>query len=82
VDRRVGTPHIHAQESSHVFHARQTTLTVIPFLRYRNAPAMIDWPCKAFGFEKHAVDAESDVLQHAQLAFGNDMYHPWAEHAA
>ncbi len=63
-------------------HARQTTAAVIPSLRYRNAPAMIDWPCKAFGFEKHAVDAEGDVVQHAQLAFGNGLYDPWAEHAA
>jgi uncharacterized glyoxalase superfamily protein PhnB len=63
-------------------HAKQTTATVIRSLRYRNAPAMIDWLCKASGFEKHAVYAEGDAVQHAQLAFGNGMYDPWAEHAA
>lgn len=54
-------------------HAKQTTATVIPCLRYRDASAMIEWLCKAFGFEKHAVYADGDVVQHAQLAFGNGM---------
>ena len=30
-------------------HAKQTTATVIPCLRYRDALAMIEWLCKAFG---------------------------------
>jgi len=54
-------------------HAKPTTATIIPCLRYRNAPAMIEWLCKAFGFEKHAVYADGDVVQHAQLTFGNGM---------
>ena len=54
-------------------HAKPTTATIIPCLRYRNAPAMIDWLRNAFGFEKHAVYAEGDVVHHAQLAFGNGM---------
>ena len=29
--------------------------TVIPALRYRNAPAAIDWLCNVFGFTRHAV---------------------------
>lgn len=53
--------------------ARQTVATVIPSLRYRDARAMIDWLCEAFGFEKHAVYAEGDVVHHAQLTFGNGM---------
>lgn len=53
--------------------AKDTTTTVVPSLRYRNAPAMIDWLCAAFGFEKHAVYAEGNVVHHAQLAFGNGM---------
>ena len=28
---------------------------IIPGMRYRNAPAAIEWLCKAFGFEKHLV---------------------------
>jgi uncharacterized glyoxalase superfamily protein PhnB len=27
---------------------------------------MIEWLCKAFGFEKHAVYTDGDVVQHAQ----------------
>ena len=50
-----------------------TTSTIIPCLRYRNALAMIDWLCEAFGFEKHAVHADGDTVHHAQLVFGNGM---------
>ncbi|MBW8811090.1 MAG: glyoxalase, partial [Lysobacter sp.] len=34
--------------------------TIIPSLRYRNAPAAIEWLCRAFGFEKHAVYADGE----------------------
>jgi uncharacterized glyoxalase superfamily protein PhnB len=48
--------------------------TVIPSLRYRDAPAAIDWLCKAFGFEKHAVYPNPNgTIAHAQLTFGNGM---------
>lgn len=50
-----------------------TVSTVIPCLRYRDAPAAIDWLCRAFGFERHAVYAEGDTVHHAQLTFGNGM---------
>jgi uncharacterized glyoxalase superfamily protein PhnB len=53
--------------------AADTTATIIPCLRYRNALAAIDWLCRAFGFEKNAVYAEGDTVHHAQLAFGNGM---------
>ena len=29
--------------------------TIIPTIRYRDAPKMIRWLCDAFGFEKHFV---------------------------
>jgi uncharacterized glyoxalase superfamily protein PhnB len=46
--------------------------TVIPALRYRDAPAAIEWLCQAFGFEKHAVYPNSDgSIAHAQLIFGD-----------
>ena len=49
-------------------------MTVIPALRYRNAPAAIDWLCHAFGFQKHAVYPNPDgTIAHAQLTFGNGM---------
>lgn len=50
-----------------------TASTIIPCLRYRDAPAMIEWLCRAFGFEKHAVYADGDAVHHAQLTFGNGM---------
>lgn len=54
-------------------HAADTISTIIPCMRYRNALAAIDWLCKAFGFEKHAVYADGDIVHHAQLSFGNGM---------
>jgi len=54
--------------------AKNCKSTVIPGLRYRNAMAMIDWLCKAFGFEKQAVySTPNEVVMHAQLSFGNGM---------
>jgi uncharacterized glyoxalase superfamily protein PhnB len=53
--------------------APDTTSTIIPCLRYRDAHAAIEWLCKAFGFEKHAVYADGDTVHHAQLTFGNGM---------
>jgi uncharacterized glyoxalase superfamily protein PhnB len=48
--------------------------TIIPGLRYRNAPAAIDWLCNAFGFEKHLViPGENNHISHAQLNFGSGM---------
>jgi uncharacterized glyoxalase superfamily protein PhnB len=54
--------------------AKSCTSTIIPALRYRDAPAMIDWLCRAFGFEKRAVFVSGDTtVQHAELTFGNGM---------
>ena len=54
--------------------AKNTTATVIPTLRYRDASAAIEWLCEAFGFEKHlVVPGESGTIAHAQLVFGNGM---------
>lgn len=48
--------------------------TIIPGLRYRDAHAAIEWLCKAFGFEKHAVyENEHGRVMHAQLVYGNGM---------
>ncbi len=52
----------------------QTTATVIPGMRYRDAAVAIDWLCEAFGFEKHfVVPGENGTIVHAQLTFGNGM---------
>jgi len=54
--------------------AKNTTATVIPALRYRDASAAIEWLCEAFGFEKQlAVPNEQGGIAHAQLSFGNGM---------
>jgi len=47
--------------------------TIIPTLSYRDAPAMIDWLERAFGFHKQAVYMDGDVVLHAQLTFGSGM---------
>lgn len=44
--------------------------TIIPCLRYEDAPAAIDFFCQAFGFKRHAVFADPDdarIIHHAQL---------------
>ena len=54
--------------------AKDTKATVIPCLRYRNAPAAIEWLCQNFGFEKLLVVPNEDgTIAHAQLSFGNGM---------
>jgi uncharacterized glyoxalase superfamily protein PhnB len=45
---------------------------IIPCLRYRNAPAAIEWLKKAFGFEKHfVVPGPQGGIAHAELRLGN-----------
>ncbi len=54
--------------------AKGTRTTVIPCLRYRDAPAAIDWLCRVFGFEKQlVVPGEDGKVAHAQLSFGSGM---------
>ncbi|MYM70858.1 glyoxalase [Duganella sp. FT134W] len=53
---------------------KQTLCGVIPCLRYRDAPAAIDWLCSTFGFEvQFVVPNEDGSIAHAQLTFGNSM---------
>ena len=53
--------------------AADTTSTISPCLRYHDALTAIEWLCRAFGFEAHAVYADGDIVHHAQLTFGNGM---------
>jgi uncharacterized glyoxalase superfamily protein PhnB len=47
---------------------------IVPAMRYRDAPAAIDFLCRAFGFEKHlVVPGEDGTIAHAQLTLGNGM---------
>ncbi|MES2295739.1 MAG: VOC family protein [Pseudomonadota bacterium] len=51
-----------------------TRATVVPCLRYRDAPGAIEWLCHTFGFAKHlVVPGEFGSIAHAQLSFGNGM---------
>jgi uncharacterized glyoxalase superfamily protein PhnB len=54
--------------------AKNTKANVIPCLRYRDAPAAIEWLCQTFGFERQLVVPNPDgTIAHAQLSFGNGM---------
>jgi uncharacterized glyoxalase superfamily protein PhnB len=51
-----------------------TKSTIMPTMRYRNAPAAIDWLCRVFGFERHAVYANPDgSIGHAELTLNGGM---------
>jgi len=48
--------------------------TVMPALRYRDAPAAIEWLCNIIGFTRHAVfPGENGLISHAELTLGNGM---------
>jgi uncharacterized glyoxalase superfamily protein PhnB len=50
--------------------------SLIPCLRYADAPAAIEFLCTAFGFTRHAVyadDTDPSLIHHAQLQLGNSL---------
>jgi len=48
--------------------------TLIPTIRYDDAPRMLEWLCNAFGFERHfVVPGDGGTIAHAQLVFGTGM---------
>lgn len=48
--------------------------SVVPGTAYRNAPQAIEWLCRVFGFEKHAVYPGPDnTIMHAELTLGDGM---------
>jgi uncharacterized glyoxalase superfamily protein PhnB len=48
--------------------------SVVSGMAYRNAPAAIEWLCRVFGFEKHAVYPGPDnTIMHAELTLGDGM---------
>jgi len=48
-----------------------TTSTLIPCLRYRDAPKAIDWLCDTLGLERRlVVPGAEGVIEHAQLGLG------------
>ncbi len=47
---------------------------IIPGMRYKDAPAAIEWLCRVFGFSQHlVVPDDSGGIAHAQLVLGNGM---------
>jgi uncharacterized glyoxalase superfamily protein PhnB len=54
---------------------KKNTLNLISGLRYHDAPAAIEFLCRAFGFERHLVvpGEQEGEIAHAQLRFGNGM---------
>ena len=47
---------------------------IVPSLRYRDAPAAIDFLCEAFGFARHlVVPGPEGTIRHAQLTLGDGM---------
>lgn len=51
-----------------------TKSPIVPCLTYRDAPAAIDFLCRAFGFEKKlVVPGEGNSVAHAELTLGNAM---------
>lgn len=54
--------------------ARSPSPSIIPSLRYRDAPAAIEWLGRAFGFEARlVVPGEDGTITHAQLALGHGL---------
>jgi uncharacterized glyoxalase superfamily protein PhnB len=50
--------------------AGMTDQTIFPALRYRDAPAAIEWLGRAFGFEpRMVVDGPDGTVAHAELAY-------------
>jgi uncharacterized glyoxalase superfamily protein PhnB len=48
--------------------------TIVPGMRYRDAPAAIEWLCRAFGFEKKlVVPGKANTIAHSELTLGNGM---------
>ena len=53
---------------------KATRATILPCLRYRDAPAAITWLCNTLGFMASLVVPNEDgTIAHAQLSYGNGM---------
>jgi len=54
--------------------AHNSPSTIMPTMRYRDAPAAIEWLCTVFGFERHAIyPAADNTIGHAELTLGGGM---------
>jgi uncharacterized glyoxalase superfamily protein PhnB len=49
-------------------------MNVIPFLKYEDAPAALDWLTEAFGFERTEVhEGENGKIVHAEMRFADGL---------
>lgn len=54
--------------------AAHTKSTIMPALRYHDAPAAIEWLCNVLGFERHVVYPGPDsTIGHAELTLNGGM---------
>ena len=54
--------------------AKSPKANVMPCLTYRDAPAAVEFLCRAFGFEKKmVVPGAGNTIAHAELTLGNAM---------
>jgi uncharacterized glyoxalase superfamily protein PhnB len=54
--------------------AKAEGATIVPGMRYRDAPKAIAWLCKAFGFQKKlVVPGKRNTIAHSELTLGNGM---------
>jgi uncharacterized glyoxalase superfamily protein PhnB len=54
--------------------ARHTMSTIVPALRYLNAPEAIEWLCNVLGFERHAIfEGPNGTIAHAELTLNGGM---------
>ena len=54
--------------------ATHTKSTIMPGLRYHDAPAAIEWLCNVLGFERHAIFPGPDgTITHAELTLNGGM---------
>src|SRR5688572_33031636 len=52
----------------------KTPSSIIPGMLYRKAPEAIEWLCRGFGFQKHAVHpGPKNTIMHAELTLGGGM---------
>jgi uncharacterized glyoxalase superfamily protein PhnB len=46
--------------------------TIVPFIRYDDAPAALEWLSRAFGFDpRFVVPGPDGTIAHAELAYGS-----------
>jgi uncharacterized glyoxalase superfamily protein PhnB len=46
--------------------------SIYPIIGYKDAPAMIEWLCRVFGFTRHTViEGDNGLIVHAEVTLGS-----------